>query len=297
VSNIAGRPCPGVDQKLIVAVASGKGGTGKTTVAVNLALVWEAPVQLLDCDVEEPNVHLFIGYGAKTTHPVTVPVPRVDETQCDGCAICADVCEFNAIAVASGIPIVFDDLCHGCGGCTIACPQMAITEVPRQVGVVERWSFRHVDAVAGRLDIGVPTAPPIIRAVKSHTSGHGVTIVDAPPGTSCPVIASVRDADFVVLVTEPTPFGLHDLSLSVDVMRRLGLEFGIVINRADLGDDRTERFCREQEIPVLMRIPNDRRIAEVYSRGGLIVDELPEYHRGFRELAQTIWSVALVQKG
>ncbi len=271
-----------------MAIASGKGGTGKTTVAVNLALAWGQPVRLLDCDVEEPNVHLFLSSGVRAQHPVTVPVPRIAMDLCDGCGVCADVCEFNAIAMAAGSPMVFEELCHGCGGCMRVCPMEAIEEVPRRIGVVEQWTYGSVEAIAGRLDVGVPTAPPLIRAVTDHVAESGVTIIDAPPGTSCPVVTAIRNVDYVLLVAEPTPFGLHDLKLSVDVLRMLGMTFGVVINRADIGDDRTRQFCQESKIPIVMTIPNDRRIAEVYSRGELVVEQLPEYRQQYADLASRI---------
>ncbi|MBD3331540.1 P-loop NTPase [candidate division GN15 bacterium] len=271
-----------------IAVASGKGGTGKTTVVVNLAMVWPEPVQLIDCDVEEPNVHLFFTADTKTQQPVTVPVPQVDTDKCDGCGDCADACQFNAIAVPSGAPIVFQELCHSCGACVMACPQEALSEVRRRIGVVDRWSCMHLDISAGCLDIGVPTSPPLIRIVKQTIDMSKVTILDAPPGTSCPVVTAVNGTDFVILVAESTPFGLHDLMLSVDVLQQLELQFGVVINRADLGDDRTRRFCHQQGIPILLEIPNDRRIAEVYSNGDLVVQKLPEYRDHFTRLADQL---------
>lgn len=269
---------------MIMSVASGKGGTGKTTVSVNLARVSSVPVQLLDCDVEEPNCHLFLGGDLKARDVVTMPVPEVDATLCNGCGDCSAICEFNAIAALSDEALVFEELCHGCGGCTLACPTKAITEKDRRIGEVEIIEADRITLVQGRIDVGVAMAPPVIRAVKQRLDGTSMAILDAPPGTSCPVIATIKDTDLVILVTEPTPFGLHDLSLAVDMVRELGIPFGVVINRVGVGDDRVHAFCRDEGVPILMEIPDDRRIAEAYSRGELMVDALPEYRELFEKL-------------
>jgi len=270
--------------RMIIAVASGKGGTGKTTVAANLARV-RGDVTLLDCDVEEPNVHLFIS-GEPQGEPevVSLLVPEVDEGRCDGCAACSNFCAFKALAVLDKRVLVFAEMCHGCGGCARVCPQGAIREVPKRVGVVETLRAGGVTVVQGRLDVGVAMAPPLVRAVKAHIPKTGDAILDAPPGTSCPVVATLRETDFVVLVTEPTPFGLNDLKLAVEVVRELGLPFGVVVNRADSSDDRVTTYCREASIPILAEIPDDRRVAEAYSRGELMVDALPEYRPLFEQL-------------
>ncbi len=269
---------------MIIAVASGKGGTGKTTVSVNLARV-RGDMTLLDCDVEEPNVHLFVR-GEPQGEPETVSllVPEVDESRCDGCAACSRFCAFKALAVLDKRVLVFTELCHGCGGCARVCPQGAIREVPKRVGVVETMRAAGVTVVQGRLDVGVAMAPPLIRAVKARIPKSGDAILDAPPGTACPVVATLRETDFVVLVTEPTPFGLNDLKLAVAVVRELDLPFGLVVNRADRSDDRVAVYCREAGIPVLAEIPDDRRVAEAYSRGELMVDALPEYRPLFQQL-------------
>jgi MinD superfamily P-loop ATPase len=278
-----------------LAVASGKGGTGKTTVAVNLARSVGMPVQLLDCDVEEPNAHLFLKSEPLDSSAVSIPVPRVDEALCDGCGECADVCQFNAIAVPAGRPMLFPELCHGCGGCTLVCPARAITEMPRRIGVIETSQSENVELVQGRLDVGVPTAPPLIRQVIARARADRLVIIDAPPGTSCPVIAAVRKADYVVLVADPTPFGLHDLKLTVDMMREVNRPFGVLINRAGAGDDRVHRFCADEGIDVLLEIPDDRRVAEGYSRGQLVVDVLPEYRDLFGQLLSKIASLRQVR--
>ncbi|HPI92679.1 MAG TPA: ATP-binding protein [Deltaproteobacteria bacterium] len=269
---------------MIMSVASGKGGTGKTTVSVNLARVSSVPVQLLDCDVEEPNCHLFLRGELKARNVVTMPVPDIDAALCNGCGACSAVCEFNAIAALSDEALVFEELCHGCGGCTLVCPTKAISEKDRRIGEIETMQADLITLVQGRIDVGVAMAPPVIRAVKERLGGQGMAILDAPPGTSCPVIATIKDTDLVILVTEPTPFGLHDLKLALDMVRELAIPFGVVINRVGAGDDRVHAFCRDEGVPILMEIPDDRRIAEAYSRGELMVDALPEYRVLFEEL-------------
>ncbi len=271
-----------------IAIASGKGGTGKTTVSLNLAKAWGAQVRLLDCDVEEPNCHVFLDHSVEQTDIVTIPVPEVDEKLCNACGECSRICAFNAIVALETKPLVFPELCHGCGGCAKVCPQKAITERGERIGVVEIGQSGSISLVQGRLDIGVPLVPPLIRAVKNHAQDAEVIILDAPPGTSCPVIATIRDCDFVALVTEPTPFGLHDLKLAVELVQKLELPFGVVINRSGMGDDRVADFCRKMDVPILLEIPDDRRIAEAYSRGSLMVDALPDYRDRFTELKATI---------
>jgi MinD superfamily P-loop ATPase len=267
---------------MILAIASGKGGTGKTTVAVNLAKVLDAPVQLLDCDVEEPNDHLFLEGSLRNRETVSIPIPQVDESLCDACSECSRFCEYHAIVSFKTKPLVFPEICHGCGGCMKVCPRKAIREIDRRIGVIETLEAGKVTLVQGRLDVGVAMAPPLIRAVKSRLSNGALAILDAPPGTSCPVVTTLRGADFVVLVTEPTPFGLHDLTLAVDMVRELAIPFGVVVNRVGIGDDRVHAFCGKENIPIVLEIPDDRRIAEAYSRGRLIVDALPEYRFHFR---------------
>ena len=269
-----------------LAVASGKGGTGKTTVSVNLARTLGRAVHLLDCDVEEPNAHLFLQGRLTKEETVALAIPQVDETLCDGCGECGRFCEFHAIVSFGTAPLVFPELCHGCGGCARVCPQKAISEGDKRIGVVETLQAGEITLTQGRLDVGVAMAPPLIRAVKDALHDDQPTILDAPPGTSCPVIATLREVDYVLLVTEPTPFGLHDLRLAVDMVRALGLSFGVVVNRMGSGDLRTHDFCRTEKIPILLEIPDDRRIAEAYSRGELMVDALPEYRHLFQELLE-----------
>jgi MinD superfamily P-loop ATPase len=273
---------------MILAVASGKGGTGKTTVSVNLAKVFGSPLQLLDCDVEEPNCQLFLHGTLREREIASIKVPEVDESRCDACGACGRFCQYHAIALLGSTPLIFPELCHGCGGCEKVCPHGAISERDRRIGVVETLEADGVTLIQGRLDVGVAMAPPLIRAVKSRLQGVLPAILDAPPGTSCPVIATIRGADFVVLVTEPTPFGMHDLKLAVDMVKELGIPFGVVINRVGIGDERVQTFCGEKKIPLLLEIPDDRRIAEAYSRGERVIDALPEYRSLFSTL---LWNI------
>ncbi|MCX7020037.1 MAG: ATP-binding protein [Candidatus Sumerlaeota bacterium] len=269
-----------------IAIASGKGGTGKTTVSVNLARVFGADVQVLDCDVEEPNAHLFLRGALRTADSVSIPVPEVDESLCNGCGLCGRICAYHAIVSFGDKPLVFPDMCHGCGGCAMVCPEKAIHEVDKRIGTVETIQSGNITLIQGRIDVGVAMSPPLIRAVKARMQSSLPAIIDAPPGTSCPVIAALRGTDAVVLVTEPTPFGLHDLKLAVDMARQLRIPFGVVINRMGIGDDRVHTFCGNQAIPILLEIPDDRRIAEAYSKGTMIVDALPEYCGLFRSLVE-----------
>jgi MinD superfamily P-loop ATPase len=270
---------------MIVAIASGKGGTGKTTVAVNLAKIIRSRVLLLDCDVEEPNCHLFLKGVPRSHEPVTASVPKVDESLCDACGECARFCEYNAIVSLKTKPLIFPELCHSCGGCARICPHNAISETSRRIGVVEVLDSENLTIIQGCLDVSVAMSPPVIRAVKRCLQERLPAILDAPPGSSCPVIATLRGTHFVVLVTEPTPFGLHDLSLAVDMVRELRIPCGVVVNRMGIGDNRVHDFCSRENVPLLMEIPDDRRIAEAYSRGDIIVDALPEY----RSLFEALW--------
>lgn len=276
------------DQEVRLAIASGKGGTGKTSVAVNLAASIDGPVRLLDCDVEEPNCHIFLRPEVDRKEQVQVPVPRVGLERCNACGECGQVCQFHAIVSLKTKPLVFPDLCHGCGGCARFCPTGAIEEIPHEVGVVEIGRRGAVELVQGTLRVGHPTAVPVVRAVKRHARDDATNIVDCPPGTSCPMIAAIRDSDYVILVTEPTPFGLHDLTLAVDTVRQIGLPFGVLLNRAGANDGLVLRYCQHEDVRVLMRIADDRRIAEAYSRGVMAVAAIPGLRDGFRRLYSTI---------
>jgi len=273
---------------MIISIASGKGGTGKTTVATNLAVSLGKGVQLLDCDVEEPNAHLFLHPVIENTEVVAAPVPEVDEEKCSLCGKCGEICRFKAIVVIGNTVLPFPELCHSCGGCMAVCPDKAIREGERTLGITESGRSGDVEFVHGRLRVGEAMSPPLIRKVRSTAKPGGATIIDAPPGTSCPVIASMKGADFVLLVTEPTPFGLHDLELAVGAVRILGIPCGLVVNRSDMGDDRVTEYAREAALPVLMEIPFDRRIAEAYSRGQMLVDVLPEWKERFVNLYERI---------
>ena len=273
---------------MIISVASGKGGTGKTTIATSLALSIDGSVQFLDCDVEEPNAHIFLKPKIEQKRTVSVPVPKIDYSKCDFCGKCAEICAYNALAVLKDEVLTFLHLCHGCGGCSLLCPQKAITEVDREIGIVESGYSADLQFIHGRLNIGEAMSPPLIRAVKEYIDSTRTVIIDAPPGTSCPVIESVKGSDFCILVTEPTPFGLNDLVLAVGVLRKLDIPFGVVINRSDIGDEKTELFCKEENIPILMRIPFDRGIASLYSRGIPLVEEKKEYLDKFKEMFDLI---------
>ena len=275
---------------MVISVASGKGGTGKTLVATSLALVLsgKSKVQLLDCDVEEPNVHIFLHSPMNQSQPVFIPIPKVDETKCNYCGKCAEVCAYNSIAVLKNKVLVFPALCHGCGACSYLCPESAISEEGREIGVVERASLGNLEFVQGRLTVGEAMAPPVIREVKRHIDPSRVVIIDVSPGTSCPVVEAVQGSDFCLLVTEPTPFGLNDFSLAVEVMRKLGIPCGAVINRDGVGDDKVENYCQGQGIPVLLKIPLDRKIASLYSKGIPLIEGMPQWHGAFLKLFQDI---------
>jgi len=277
---------------VIISIASGKGGTGKTTVATNLAFSLKNNVQLLDCDVEEPNSHLFLNPVIENKETVFTPVPEIDEQKCTYCKKCAEICRFKAIAVLEKAIITFPELCHSCGGCMEICPEKAISETGRELGVIERGRRDNLDFVHGCLRVGEAMSPPLIRKVRSFILPEKTNIIDAPPGTSCPVIAAMKEVDFVLMVTEPTPFGLHDLKLAVEAVKLLDIPCGLVINRSDIGDKRVKAYAAQENLPVLMEIPFDRWIAETYSRGGLIAEEMPEWKEKFQELYRRIEKAA-----
>lgn len=273
---------------MIITIASGKGGTGKTTVATNFVRSLQAAVLLLDCDVEEPNAHLFLKPTLAASQPVYKPIPEIDAEQCVYCGKCAEICAYNALAVVKEKVLIFPELCHGCGGCTLLCPEGAIREVGKEIGIVEHGFAGHVEFAQGKIHVGEAMAGPVIRAVKSQRENHSLVIIDAPPGTSCSVVGTLLGSDFCILVTEPTPFGLHDLRLAVDVVRELQIPCGVIINRSDIGDDGVEAYCHDEDIPILMQIPADRKIAEAYSRGEIMVDVFPEYQEQFQQLLPKI---------
>ena len=283
-----------------IAVASGKGGTGKTTVAANLAYVASRngqSVAYLDCDVEEPNGHIFLKPEITYREPVGLLVPRVDEDECSLCGRCGEICQYSAIVCLGKKILVFPELCHACGGCCLVCPEDAITEVPREMGLLESGRAGAIQFVQGTLNIGEAMSPPVIKAVKEAAPKVDLIIADAPPGTSCPVIESLRDCDLVLLVTEPTPFGLNDLKLAVEMVQVLKIPFGVLINRADVGDRTVHAYCSRKHIGVLAEIPDDRRIAEVYSRGEIVCEALPDRQLLFAQLLKDVTAEIKVSVG
>ncbi len=273
---------------MIITIASGKGGTGKTTVAANLAVSLETPVRLLDCDVEEPNAHIFLPPTDEKRTTVTTMIPEVDLDRCTGCGACDDICQFSAIVKMGQAVLTFPEMCHSCEGCLMACPEQAITPGARDLGELVKGSAGPVELVYGSLRVGEAMSTPLIDRVKREMDGRMINIIDAPPGTSCPVIAAMTGADFVLLVTEPTPFGLNDLMLAVEAVRVLGLPFGLVINRCDAGTDETRQYARREGIAILMEIPDRRDIAENYSRGILMCQVIPEMKQKFQQLMNDI---------
>jgi MinD superfamily P-loop ATPase len=279
---------------MIIAIASGKGGTGKTTVATSLAKALSkigTPVSYLDCDVEAPNAHLFLAPSFDKRINVDILIPQVDEAKCSGSGRCGEVCEFHAIVVLGGKPLVFPDLCHGCGSCTLECPEKAISEIPKTLGVLESGPAGDQFYFArGLLNVGEPMAVPVINQLKKWKNHNSVEtiILDSPPGTSCPVVESIRGADFVLLVTEPTPFGLHDLKLAVQLVDELNIPTGVIINRDGVGDTHVDEYCQDAGIPILMRIPLEQKIGQAIAQGKLLIDIHPIYGDQFVQLYKRI---------
>jgi MinD superfamily P-loop ATPase len=276
---------------LEISVASGKGGTGKTTIATNLAVSiarMGENAAYVDCDVEEPNGHIFLKPEITARLDVTVLIPKVDADKCTLCGECSAACEYHAIAVLGKSVQVFPSLCHSCGGCVDVCPEDAIEEIPRAIGQISRGVGMGVRFYEGRLNVGEALSPPVTKALRKLPAESDVIIIDAPPGTSCPVIEAINGTDFVILVTEPTPFGLNDLELAVGMVREIDLLYGVVINRSDIGDNKTKEYCQREGIDILMEIPYDRQVAEAYSRGDMMIDTNPQYEESLRKLYSSI---------
>jgi MinD superfamily P-loop ATPase len=275
---------------MIISVASGKGGTGKTLVTTNLAASI-GEVELVDCDVEEPNSYLFFpDREGETSSDCTVRIPAIDEDKCTRCGRCSEFCAYNALAVFPQDVLLFKELCHGCGGCALVCPEGAISEGTRPIGRIFRAGSGDVRLLWGELNVGEPMATPLIRSVKAEATGD-LVLIDSPPGTACPVIEAVRGSDFCLLVTEPTPFGLYDLSIAVQVVREMEIPCGVVVNRSGVGDRGVYDYCERKEIPILLEIPMKREIAELYSRGIIFSQEMTEWQKRFVGLLARIEEV------
>ncbi len=277
---------------MIISVISGKGGTGKTFVATNLVQAMDPGkrIRFLDCDVEEPNAHLFLKPDLTGSQPVTIPVPEIDREKCTLCGLCAEVCAFNALLVGKDRVLVFEQLCHGCGGCSYFCPEKAIVEIDRPIGVLETGCTGEIQFVQGRLEPGEALSPPLIKAVKSKVGSEGLTVIDAPPGNSCSAVETVKGSDYCVLVTEPTPFGLHDLKLAVELTRIMGIPAGVVINRylENSGNLTIEQYCQQEGLPVLLKIPFDRELASCYARGELAANNFAHWRQVFADLGKRV---------
>lgn len=271
-----------------ISVASGKGGTGKTTVSTSLAASLPGKIQFLDCDVEAPNAHLFIKPKVRETVPVNAPVPNVDLSRCTFCKKCMDICRFSALAVLKDNILVFENNCHSCGGCQEICPENAIDLRFREIGNIKTGTKDNIEFSNGCLEIGQVMAPPVIKQVRAQSKKDVITIIDAPPGTSCPVITAINNTDFTILVTEPTPFGLHDLKLAVKTVEELGIPHGIVINRSGSSNSIINDYANKKSIPVLMEIPFERQIARTCSNGKILSQEIPDLKAEFRQMFDKI---------
>lgn len=284
---------------MIISVASGKGGTGKTTVATSLALALQAnntEITYLDCDVEEPNGHIFLKPEINESEDLNVEVPVIDAEKCTHCGRCADLCAFNALLVTNDDVLTFSELCHGCGGCRYFCPTQAVSLVPKKIGTVEKGRAGQLKFARGRLEVGAVLSPPIVDAVKANRNLQGITVVDAPPGTSCPVVHTVRGTDFCLLITEPTPFGLNDLDLAAQMVKSLGVPCGVLVNRDQEGYEKIESYCQQEGLTILMKIPLSKKIAEGYSRGIPLTRAESSWNTAFRELYRNIGELVAYER-
>ncbi len=275
-----------------IAVASGKGGTGKTTIATSLALCTDDPVQYLDCDVEEPNGHIFLHPKFSERETINLTVPKLVEQNCTACGKCKEICQFNAIAQFGDTVMTFPDLCHSCLGCFRVCEEEALLEENREIGIMETGKSGKISFTHGRLRVGEAMAVPLLHAVRSKAAAENIVILDAPPGTSCPFVETVVESDYVILVTEPTPFGHHDLKLAAQALTNLKIPFAVIINRSDIGDDRVVSWCQETNTPLLLSIPFNRSIAEGYAHGIPLVETLPELRSSFEKILKRICNEA-----
>jgi len=278
---------------MIVSVASGKGGAGKTTLAASLISVWDAPVAAVDLDVEEPNLHLFLRPEVSAEEAVFMEIPVLDESKCTLCRACVEICRFKALAILGETLLPFPEMCHGCGGCLAVCPEKALTPGKRELGVLVRGKIRGNEFFAGRLRVGEAMSPPLMREVKrrlrTYLDGRGAqgpadAVIDAPPGVSCPAVCAVMDSDYILLVTEPTPFGLYDFSLAFEAFSPLGKPMGAVINRCDIANAPVREFCRDHNLPILAEIPYDRAVAEGYARGRIAAEVRFSLRKTFEDI-------------
>jgi len=283
---------------VIFAIASGKGGTGKTTVTSSLAALWDEPVTCVDLDVEEPNLHLFLNPDIRSEDKAFMEVPVADEDKCTLCRACADICQFKAISIMADTLLIFPEMCHGCGGCLEVCPDGALTPGQRELGEICRGKVNEADFIMGRLRVGEAMSPPLMRFIREEfptLQEQGDILIDAPPGVSCPAINAVMDADCIVLVTEPTPFGFHDFKLAWEAFSPLNIPMGAVINRAGMGDDTVQNFCRDNNIPIWAEIPYSRDIARAYSKGEIIAESVESLKEPFHQLRQSMKGAALTK--
>ena len=286
---------------MILTVASGKGGTGKTTVSASLASVWPSPLVAVDLDVEAPNLHLFLKPAISEKVAATIAVPKIQDDRCTRCRICTDVCQFKAIGIFGDVVMTFPEMCHGCGACWALCPEKAITPARRELGQVLSGRSPQGEFIMGRLRVGEAMSPPLMRVVKRQlnqgTASHWHdVIIDAPPGVSCPAINAVMDADVIVLVTEPTPFGLYDLTLAQEALAPLEIPMGVVVNRSDIGTRAVQDHCRKTGMPILAEIPYQRDIAEAYAHGQVIVEAVPATQPLFESLASRVMALAVPKR-